>query len=91
MIVIANNVTPISVNLTDVNAQVGTIQIWTDPANVTVYLDNQSIGTTPLTYNATVDYHFLRFEKDGYDSAGKWVHTNANTVVSVNMTLVAKS
>lgn len=91
VIVVANNVTPVSANLTDMDAQFGTLQVWTDPANATVFLDNQSIGTTPLTYNATVDYHFLRFEKEGYSSAGKWVHTNANSVVNVNMTLVAKN
>jgi len=81
----------VEVNLTAIDAQFGTLNITTTPEQAQVYLDDNLIGTTPMIYNATVDYHLVRLEKEGYFSYAKRVYTNANKVIDLNVTLLAKN
>lgn len=88
--VIPDRITPVEANLTLASAQFGVLNITTIPDQALVYLDNQLIGTTPLIFNATVEYHLVRLEKEGHASYAKRVYTSANKVISMNVTLTAK-
>jgi hypothetical protein len=83
-------VTQVDANLTATDAQFGTLNITTSPEAAEFYLDGQLVGTTPIVYNATVDYHFVRLEKAGYIDYNKRVYTNANKVIDMNVTLQAQ-
>jgi len=79
----------VEANLTAIDAQFGALNITTSPEAAEFYLDNQLAGTTPIVYNATVGYHFVRLEKAGFISYNKRFYTNANKVINIDVALEA--
>ena len=55
----------------------GKISVDSDPAGASIYVDGSFIGTTPLTYNATLGNHTILAKKNEYIEASKSVYIGA--------------
>jgi hypothetical protein len=63
----------------------GRIKITSDPAGITVLLDNAAIGVTPIERDVPAGEHKLRLVRDGRTGEPKSVKIESGTVVEVEL------
>ncbi|HEX7022533.1 MAG TPA: PEGA domain-containing protein [Trueperaceae bacterium] len=67
--------------------QFGTIDINSNPSGATVYVDEQFVGYTPVTYGTTSGTHTIRVERSGYSPFQTQVNVPGGNTVQVNASL----
>jgi len=86
-----NLVSLVNATLIPVSGQVanGALAVTSDPAGATIYVDNKSIGITPLTVNdIAAGDHQVTIHQDGYSDYSASILVTAGTTRIVSATLL---
>ena len=68
----------------------GTLDIQSSPADATVYIDGEKVGTTPMMWDGLVGEHTLKLSKDGYSDYRCSVDVVEGETKGVNYKLTEK-
>ena len=77
------------INLPELEPMTGTVSITSQPADVTVYMDGVSVGTTPLTKDKVpIGNHKIELRKKNYRTAMTDVEVKYGETSSVNVEMI---
>jgi hypothetical protein len=67
----------------------GTLMVSTDPAGADIFVDNKSVGTSPLTApDIAAGYHMVTIKKEGFRDNASSFHIAAGETSTVTVTLL---